>query len=74
MNEDRRLLQECRSELRKIRDAMEVLAALATFSVILGFGFSGLIWPKADGLWAFAVWVGALIAPGYIVKGIRDRR
>lgn len=74
MTEDKEVLRAIRSELRTIRDGIEVLAAVLTSGVMFGVIFSGFLWPRPTGGWAFAALIGCLLSGGSVVKSMRTYR
>ena len=61
------------SELRKIRDGVEVIAS-AMMTLVMGLIiFSGALYPRPEGLAAWGGAVICLLVGGSVAKGIRSR-
>lgn len=72
MNDDRS--HEIANELRRIRDALEVIATVLIVGVGWWMLFSGQFFPKPEGLWKFGAWVAPFVLASTAVKGIRSVR
>ena len=70
MNDDR----DSYAELRKIREALDVIAGILAFGIVYLVGFGGLFFSKPTGWEAGAVWFGAFIVAAYVGNGIRKAR